>query len=42
MLNWLLKVKEIANEKNCTPSQLAIARTIANGDLTISGTKRGS
>ncbi|MFC9709103.1 aldo/keto reductase [Paenibacillus sp. NPDC056933] len=27
-------------EKNCTPSQLAIAWTIANGGLPIPGTKR--
>lgn len=34
------KIKEIAIEKNCTPSQLAIAWTIANGALPIPGTKR--
>lgn len=34
------KIKEIAQEKNCTPSQLAIAWTIANGALPIPGTKR--
>ncbi|MDQ6421643.1 aldo/keto reductase [Paenibacillus sp. LHD-117] len=34
------KIKEIALEKNCTPSQLAIAWTIANGALPIPGTKR--
>lgn len=34
------KIKEIAMEKNCTPSQLAIAWTIANGSLPIPGTKR--
>ncbi|MBM7542389.1 aldo/keto reductase [Amphibacillus cookii] len=34
------KIKEIAVEKNCTPSQLAIAWTIANGALPIPGTKR--
>ncbi|WP_020614817.1 aldo/keto reductase [Paenibacillus daejeonensis] len=34
------KIKEIANEKNCSPSQLAIAWTIANGALPIPGTKR--
>ncbi|ETT54674.1 aldo/keto reductase [Paenibacillus odorifer] len=34
------KIKEIAMEKNCTPSQLAIAWTIANGALPIPGTKR--
>ncbi|MEW9700788.1 aldo/keto reductase [Paenibacillus sp. SI8] len=36
------KVKEIAKEKKCTPSQLAIAWTIANGTLPIPGTKRVS
>jgi len=36
------KVKEIAREKNCTPSQLAIAWTMANGTLPIPGTKRVS
>ncbi|WP_144028052.1 aldo/keto reductase [Paenibacillus sp. 32352] len=36
------KVKEIAKEKNCTPSQLAIAWTMANGTLPIPGTKRVS
>ncbi|WP_430694598.1 aldo/keto reductase [Paenibacillus ottowii] len=34
------KIKEIAQEKDCTPSQLAIAWTIANGALPIPGTKR--
>lgn len=34
------KIKEIANEKNCTPSQLALAWTIANHALPIPGTKR--
>lgn len=34
------KIKEIATEKNCTPSQLAIAWTIANNALPIPGTKR--
>ncbi|WP_040949043.1 aldo/keto reductase [Gorillibacterium massiliense] len=34
------KIKEIAQEKNCTPSQLAIAWTIVNGALPIPGTKR--
>ncbi|MGO4546243.1 aldo/keto reductase [Paenibacillus sp. 2TAB23] len=34
------KIKEIAMEKNCAPSQLAIAWTIANGALPIPGTKR--
>ncbi|NOU77444.1 aldo/keto reductase [Paenibacillus sp. LMG 31459] len=34
------KIKEIAMEKNCTPSQLAIAWTMANGALPIPGTKR--
>lgn len=34
------KIKEIAQEKNGTPSQLAIAWTLANGALPIPGTKR--
>lgn len=34
------KIKEIADEKNCTPSQLALAWTIFNGALPIPGTKR--
>ncbi|CAI6085465.1 aldo/keto reductase [Cohnella sp. JJ-181] len=34
------KIKEIAIEKNCSPSQLAIAWTIAKGALPIPGTKR--
>ncbi len=34
------KIKEIAIEKNCTPSQLSIAWTIAKGALPIPGTKR--
>ncbi|MDQ0116822.1 aryl-alcohol dehydrogenase-like predicted oxidoreductase [Paenibacillus harenae] len=34
------KIKEITTEKNCSPSQLAIAWTIANGALPIPGTKR--
>jgi aryl-alcohol dehydrogenase-like predicted oxidoreductase len=34
------KIKEMANEKKCTPSQLALAWTIANGALPIPGTKR--
>ncbi|MBD3917313.1 aldo/keto reductase [Paenibacillus sp. PR3] len=34
------KIKEIAEEKNCTPSQLALAWTMANGALPIPGTKR--
>ncbi|MFS0726354.1 aldo/keto reductase [Paenibacillus sp. 1P07SE] len=34
------KIKEIALEKNCTPSQLAIAWTMAKGALPIPGTKR--
>ncbi|KJD46664.1 aldo/keto reductase [Paenibacillus terrae] len=34
------KIKEVAQEKNCTPSQLALAWTIANGALPIPGTKR--
>ncbi|UUZ91907.1 aldo/keto reductase [Paenibacillus sp. P25] len=34
------KIKEIAEEKNCTLSQLALAWTMANGALPIPGTKR--
>lgn len=34
------KIKEIAIEKDCTPSQLAIAWTMASGALPIPGTKR--
>lgn len=34
------KIKEIAEEKNCTPSQLALAWTRVNGALPIPGTKR--
>ncbi|WP_117170113.1 aldo/keto reductase [Paraliobacillus sediminis] len=34
------KIKEMALEQNCTPSQLAIAWTMANGALPIPGTKR--
>ncbi|MBB3112441.1 aryl-alcohol dehydrogenase-like predicted oxidoreductase [Paenibacillus phyllosphaerae] len=34
------QIKVIAGEKNCTPSQLALAWTIANGALPIPGTKR--
>jgi Predicted oxidoreductases (related to aryl-alcohol dehydrogenases) len=34
------KIKEIAIEKNCSPSQLAIAWTIAKGAVPIPGTKR--
>ncbi|MBM6996340.1 aldo/keto reductase [Paenibacillus sp. DXFW5] len=34
------KVKELAEEKNCTPAQLAIAWTMAKGALPIPGTKR--
>ncbi|MNW69654.1 2,5-diketo-D-gluconate reductase B [compost metagenome] len=33
-------MKELAEEKNCTPSQLAIAWTMAKGALPIPGTKR--
>lgn len=36
------KVTEIAAEKHCTPSQLAIAWTLAQGALPIPGTKRVS
>jgi aryl-alcohol dehydrogenase-like predicted oxidoreductase len=39
-LDLVDRVKGIAEEKNCTPSQLAIAWTIANGSLPIPGTKR--
>jgi aryl-alcohol dehydrogenase-like predicted oxidoreductase len=39
-LDLVDKVKEIAEEKNCTPSQLALAWTFANGALPIPGTKR--
>lgn len=39
-LDLVDKVKEVAEEKNCTPSQLALAWTIANGALPIPGTKR--
>lgn len=38
-LELVEKIREIAKEKNCTPSQLAIAWTIANGALPIPGTK---
>jgi aryl-alcohol dehydrogenase-like predicted oxidoreductase len=34
------EIKEIADEKNCTPSQLALVWTMANGALPIPGTKR--
>jgi aryl-alcohol dehydrogenase-like predicted oxidoreductase len=34
------KIKEIAVEKHCTPSQLALAWTMVNGALPIPGTKR--
>ncbi|WP_058304168.1 aldo/keto reductase [Gorillibacterium timonense] len=34
------KIKEIAMEKKCTASQLALAWTLANGALPIPGTKR--
>ncbi|MBM6968751.1 aldo/keto reductase [Pseudoramibacter alactolyticus] len=34
------RITEMANEKNCTLSQLAIAWTMANGALPIPGTKR--
>ncbi|MDO3411319.1 aldo/keto reductase [Saccharibacillus sp. CPCC 101409] len=36
------RVKEIAAEKHCTPSQLAIAWTLEQGALPIPGTKRVS
>lgn len=34
------QIQKIASEKNCTPSQLAIAWTLANGALPIPGTKQ--
>ena len=34
------QIKKIASEKNCTPSQLAIAWTLAKGALPIPGTKQ--
>lgn len=34
------QIKKTASEKNCTPSQLAIAWTLANGALPIPGTKQ--
>ncbi|WP_431090641.1 aldo/keto reductase [Paenibacillus sp. 8b26] len=39
-LDVLEEIKKIATEKECTPSQLALAWTIANGALPIPGTKR--
>ncbi|QGQ95091.1 aldo/keto reductase [Paenibacillus psychroresistens] len=39
-LDVLEEIKKIAREKACTPSQLALAWTIANGALPIPGTKR--
>jgi len=41
-LDLLRKVEEIANEKKCTPSQLALAWVLAQGDdiVPIPGTKR--
>ncbi|MED3954656.1 aldo/keto reductase [Priestia aryabhattai] len=36
------QVREMAMEKNCTPSQLALAWTMAKGALPIPGTKRVS
>lgn len=39
-LELVERVNEIAKEKECTPSQLAIAWTIAKGALPIPGTKR--
>jgi len=41
-LELVKKVKELAEQKHCTPSQLAIAWVLAQGDdiITIPGTKR--
>ena len=41
-LDLVEKIKELANEKNCTPSQLALAWVLAQGDdmFPIPGTKR--
>ncbi|HYM78795.1 MAG TPA: aldo/keto reductase [Candidatus Dormibacteraeota bacterium] len=41
-LDLVAKVKEIANQKHCTPSQLALAWVMAQGDdlVPIPGTKR--
>ena len=41
-LNLVKKIEELAAEKGCTPSQLALAWLLANGDdiVPIPGTKR--
>ena len=41
-LNLVAKIKEIANRKNCTPAQLALAWLLAQGEdiIPIPGTKR--
>lgn len=41
-LNLVAKIKEIANAKNCTPAQLALAWLLAQGEeiIPIPGTKR--
>ncbi|MFE7083587.1 aldo/keto reductase [Priestia megaterium] len=39
-LDLVDEIKKLANEKNCTAPQLALAWTIANGALPIPGTKR--
>ena len=39
-LDLVLAINEIANEKNVTPSQLAIAWVLAKGHVPIPGTKR--
>ena len=41
-LDLVEKIKELANEKNCTPSQLALAWVLAQGNdmFPIPGTKR--
>ncbi|TSB45901.1 aldo/keto reductase [Alkalicoccobacillus porphyridii] len=39
-LDIVKEIQQMADEKNVTPSQLAIAWTIANGSLPIPGTKR--
>ncbi|WP_337100664.1 aldo/keto reductase [Paenibacillus sp. YIM B09110] len=41
-LDVLAEIEKLAIEKNCTPSQLALAWTIAKGALPIPGTKRES
>src|SRR5205823_13096828 len=39
-LNLLNEIKQIASEKNITPSQLALAWVLAKGAIPIPGTKR--